>query len=366
MHHMRKTRIFFVVSRRYRQPRAVVQSKSRIEILPSEKPSTPQSIAVQAEPRLGREGLELPTLGVALTLYGGFLLLTWYFHELPLWVAAPLGSLLLAWYGSFQHETIHGHPTPSRRINTLLASPPLALWIPYARYRDIHLRHHRHGGRYLTDPVHDTESFYQPGGSLSCVGPVRRAIYRANCTLLGRLVLGPALGITGFWVAEIRRMGSGDRRHFYIWVRHAFGAAAVLAWTIGVCRVPASIYVGLIVYPGASLTLLRSFVEHRAHADPHLRTAVVEASPFWGLIFLNNNLHIAHHRQPDLPWYHLPRAWRQLRSSAAGSRAISAGLVFQGGYLEVFRAYLLRPYIPVEHPLERRVRDLAPATERGE
>jgi hypothetical protein len=32
-------------------------------------------------------------------LYAGFLVLTWFFQDLP---------LLIAWYGSFQHETIHG------------------------------------------------------------------------------------------------------------------------------------------------------------------------------------------------------------------------------------------------------------------
>jgi fatty acid desaturase len=313
--------------------------------------STQRPIPEHVEPQAGSGRLELPTLGVALALYGGFLLLTWFFQDLPLWVAAPLGSLLLAWYGSFQHETIHGHPTSSRRINALLASPPLSLWIPYAVYREIHLRHHRHGGRYLTDPVRDTESFYLPSGSLESAGRIRRALYAANCTLMGRLALGPAMSITTFWAGELRRLQSGDRRRFYIWLRHAFGVMAVLAWTIGVCRMQLAVYVGLVIYPSASLTLLRSFVEHRAHADPALRTAVVEANPLWGLLFLNNNLHIAHHVQPSLPWYGLPRAWRQMRDSALGSRARSSGLVFRGGYLEVIRSYLFRPFIPIEHPV---------------
>jgi fatty acid desaturase len=167
---------------------------------------------------------------------------------------------------------------------------------------------------------------------------------------MGRLVLGPALAITAFWAGEFRRVQSGDRRRFYIWLRHVFGVVAVLAWTVGVCRVKLAVYVGVVIYPSASLTLLRSFVEHRAHADPGLRTAVVEANPLWGLLFLNNNLHIAHHLQPGLPWYELPAAWRQLRACAPGSHASGAGLVFRGGYLEVMRSYLFRPFIPIEHP----------------
>ena len=47
--------------------------------------------------------------------------------------------------------------------------------------------------------------------------------------------------------------------------------------------------------PYESLTQLRSFVEHRAHTVPGLRTVVVETNLFWALLFLNNNLHIAHH-----------------------------------------------------------------------
>ena len=63
------------------------------------------------ESRSGVARIELPTLGVAVAIYGGFLLLTWFYRDLPLWVTAPIGALLIAWHGSLQHETIHHHPT---------------------------------------------------------------------------------------------------------------------------------------------------------------------------------------------------------------------------------------------------------------
>ena len=53
-------------------------------------------------------------------------------------LSAPLLSVLLTWYGSLQHETIHGHPTPFRRFNGMLGSLPLSLWIPYTVYRETH------------------------------------------------------------------------------------------------------------------------------------------------------------------------------------------------------------------------------------
>jgi fatty acid desaturase len=291
--------------------------------------------------------LDLRTPSVAIAILGGFALWTLYFHELPLWLSAPLGSVLLAWYGSLQHETIHGHPTSSRRVNTLIGSAPLSLWIPYAIYRETHIRHHRHSGARLTEVGHDPESFYLPPGHLAQVGAVRRAVLLANCTLAGRIVLGPAIALATFWVDEARKLRS-NRRHQLIWLRHALDVAAVIAWTVGVCDVPFLVYALLVVYPSMSITHLRSFAEHRADDHSPARTNVVEANPLLALIFLNNNLHVAHHAHPHVPWYELPQVWRRMRQSAPG-----AGRIFSGGYREVVRNYLFRPFITAEHPFAR-------------
>jgi fatty acid desaturase len=289
--------------------------------------------------------IEFPTIGIVLAVYGGFILLTWFFRSMPVVVAAPLGALLLTWYGSLQHETIHDHPTASRRLNAMLASLPLALWIPYGIYRATHLLHHRHGGRHLTEVLRDPESFYLRPGVLSEAGIIGRALHLANRTLAGRLILGPAIAAAKFWASEARMILAGDRRRMVIWARHVPAVAMILLWTVGVCRIPVLVYVALVVYPCISLSHLRSFAEHRAHAESHLRTTTVEAGPAWSLIFLNNNLHIAHHAHPKLPWYELPRVWRQMRAAA-----IESGLVFHGGYRQLFKDYLLRPVISVEHP----------------
>jgi fatty acid desaturase len=297
--------------------------------------------ALCAPPNIERR-LELPTLGVALAVHGGFLLLTLFFRELPILLSAPLGALLLGWYGSLQHETIHGHPTSSRRFNAMLGALPLSLWIPYALYRETHLRHHRHGGRHLTEVGHDPESFYLPAG-LSGAGGVRRWIYAANCTLAGRMIFGPAIAMMRFWAAEFGKLLDGDRRRLRIWSRHALGVALVLGWVVGVCHIPLFVYFALVVYPSVALGHLRSFAEHHGNVDSRLRTRVVEAHPVWALIFMNNNLHIAHHANPKLPWYQLPRAWRQMRGQAQ-----TQGLVFEGGYWEVTQKYLFRRFINLD------------------
>ncbi len=284
------------------------------------------------------------TLGLALIILGGFASWSFYFNTLPLWLAAPAGSLLLTWYGSLQHETIHGYPTASRRINSAIGGLPLALWVPYASYRETHIQHHRHRGRRLTELGHDPESFYLAPGHLSRVGPLRRAALRANCTLLGRILIGPIISMTTFWSQEAARAGT-DARCRHIWLWHAAGVAGVLSWTWGVCHISLAKYFFLVVYPSVSLTHLRSFAEHRADDHSQLRTNVVEAHPFWALLFLNNNLHVAHHAHPHVPWYELPRLWRDIRGSGIG-----VGRIFRG-YGEVVREYLFHPFITAEHPL---------------
>lgn len=271
---------------------------------------------------------------------------------MALWLALPTGAILLTWHGSLQHETIHEHPTPWRLANSMIGSIPLSLWLPYSLYRRSHQRHHRYGGRHLTDPIRDPESFYLPPGRFASLGWVRRLIAAANCTFMGRMLFGPALTIGVFFAAERRALAAHDPHRLWIWVRHGIAATAVLVWVCGICRIPAWIYLGLVIYPSVSLQLVRSFAEHRAHPDPSLRTAVVEAHPLWSLLFLNNNYHIVHHDRPAVPWYELPRLWRQTPDGER-ARASGAGMVFPGGYWTVVRSFLVRPVIAVEHPAAR-------------
>ena len=300
--------------------------------------------------RSKRPRFEPQTLAVAAAIYGGFGLLTWYFHALPLWAVIPAAAVVVAWHGSLQHETIHNHPFLSRRLNALLGAAPLSLFIPYAIYRRTHLWHHRFGGRILTDPVVDPESFYLMHGALANASAPVRFLRRANTTLAGRVVLGPWIAMATFLVGPARSLARGEGREWRIWATHGLAVAALLIWVVGICRINVLLYIGCFVYPGQSLTMLRSFAEHRANADPAQRTAVVEANPLLSLVFLYNNLHVVHHLRPTLPWYALPAAWRQLQAERGDAPARMAGMVYAGGYVEVLRRYLLRPVIEVEYP----------------
>jgi fatty acid desaturase len=95
-----------------------------------------------------------------------------------------------------------------------------------------------------------------------------------------------------------------------------------------------------------SLTLVRSFAEHKAANTPLERTAIVEAGAPLALLFLNNNLHYAHHKRPDLPWHALPAYYRAHRGQLLEE---NGGLLYRG-YREILRLFLLRPVDTPAHP----------------
>jgi len=109
---------------------------------------------------------------VSLAIYGGWGSLAHAAVPLPLLLA--LGGIVVAWHGSLQHETIHGHPSRSALVRTLVAGPPLALWLPYRVYRETHHRHH--ATPHLTDPAHDPESAFLSADAWPGLGPARRAL----------------------------------------------------------------------------------------------------------------------------------------------------------------------------------------------
>jgi fatty acid desaturase len=61
---------------------------------------------------------------------------------------------------------------------------------------------------------------------------------------------------------------------------------------------------------------------------------------------LNNNLHVAHHDEPWVPWYDYRDVVSRVR---AVDRAQEAGLLYEGGYAEVFRRFGIRP---MDHPVQ--------------
>ena len=286
-----------------------------------------------------RRGVEWPTLALAIVIYGGWLAITAWHAHLPGWCLAILGGWLIAWHGSLQHETIHGHPTGLRAIDGLLGAVPLSLWLPYRVYRRTHRAHH--AAAHVTNPVEDPESRYLPPSA----GPLATLVARAQATLAGRLLLGPVLTILTFLVAEAGRAWRRPGPVLREWIPHLTGVGAVVLW-LDHCGFGLWWYALTFLYPGPALSLLRSFAEHRSDAIPGHRIAIVERAGPFALLFLNNNLHAAHHAAPGLAWYRLPAFHRRHRARLL---ADNGGLLYRG-YGEVARRFLLRRHDRLIHP----------------
>ena len=288
--------------------------------------------------------MEAPTWAMALAVYAGFGLVTWNYDALPWWSILPLGAWFVCWQGSLQHELLHGHPTRLTAINALLAYPSLWLWLPYPLYRESHLKHHNDEDIAL--PGIDPESYYVSGDDYARMPSWRRLLLRARNSLAGRLLLGPGMAYVELYQVEAQRLRDGDRSHVIHWLVHIPVVAAVLYWALVVCGIPFWVYVFCFAYPGLSLTMLRSFAEHRPAKAPGARIVVVETWLPLRLLFFNNNYHAPHHADPGRAWYDLHDwYWAEREAFREGNE----GYIFSG-YGDQFRRFLFTPKDSPVHP----------------
>jgi len=292
----------------------------------------------------GWRGIEWPTVVLIAAVYLVVGSLVWFHASLPWWIIVPFGAYATALFASLQHEVLHGHPTRSRLANELMVFPTIHFWLPYGRYRKTHLIHHNDAN--LTDPRLDPESYYLLPEAWAAMPGIKQTLYTFNNTLFGRMSIGPAVSVIRFWSAEFVDILKGDVDKAKDWAVFAVSAAVSLFYIVGIAGMPFWQYLLLIAYPGVSLALVRSFCEHRAAESFEHRTIIVEASPFWSLLFLYNNLHVAHHTRPALAWYKIPAYYR---AEKANFMARNGGYAMRG-YGEIFARYFFRAKEPVPYP----------------
>jgi fatty acid desaturase len=283
-------------------------------------------------------------LGLACAIYGAFGFLTWFNHALPWWLIVPLGGYMVALHGSLQHEAVHGYPSRESWIAEAVVFPSLWLWLPFSIYRDSHLAHHR--DEHLTCPLTDPESNYVTPGMWAAMGPGHRLVRRALATLAGRLIIGPPYVVWRSFRHLLRGFRVGDHAYLRRWLVHVPAAGIVLVWVMAVCRIPLWQYLLFYVYPGTSLTLMRSYAEHRAALPVGERIATVRTNPVMALLYANNNLHALHHAEPATVWYRRPARYR-LRQAELD--AANGHYIIQG-YGELIRRYLFTGKEPPVHP----------------
>ena len=284
------------------------------------------------------------TLLLLLACYGGWALATSLLaaHALPLAIVAT--ALLITLHSSLQHEVLHGHPTRLRWLNEALVFPALGLLVPYGRFRDTHLAHHN--DETLTDPYDDPESNFQDPRIWQNRPKWQRALYLANNTLLGRILLGPALSMMHFVASDLRALRRGEYKIALCWGLHLLGVALVLWWLLSFGAMPLWAYCAA-AYLGFGLLKIRTYLEHRANVSAKGRSVIIESRGPLAFLFLNNNFHAVHHAHPGVPWYRLPGLYAQNRQAFLRQ---NGGYVF-ASYLPVFARYLLRAKDPVAHPL---------------
>jgi fatty acid desaturase len=295
----------------------------------SQAPGSPKSL-------LNTSG-EWRTIAVIVAVYGLTILTVMRHEVLTPWLTIPFLSVLGAWHLSMQHETIHGHPFRRQWINDVIGSIPVTLWIPYLCFKRDHIEHHHSD---LTHPGLDNESYYVSPEAWASAGPIRRAAYWANRTILFRMFVWTIVSTVTYLWAQIRLMLRGNKQTWFAMAAHVVGLVAVVYFVRSVAGMPLWQFALGTTYGGRILNAIRPFPEHKYQAGVETRTAMVMAGPFMSLLMLNNNLHVAHHEQPGVAWYEVPNLSARVN---AVERAREAGLLYEGGYAEVFRRFSFKP-----------------------
>jgi fatty acid desaturase len=291
--------------------------------------------------------IEWPTIALIVAAYGGWFTLTRAYGEWPTWIVVPCIAVLLTFHSSLQHEILHGHPTRSAAVNRLFGILPLSLWIPYDRFRALHLTHHVNDR--LTDPIDDPESNYVTPDAWQRRSRFSRWIFQLQLTLAGRMLVGSWWRMGGFLGSEARAFARHEPGVRAAWITHLILCVPVVYWVTAICNIPLWLYVVTMVIPGNAILLVRSFAEHRARADSNERTTTVEGSWLLGPLFLFNNLHSLHHAEPGLPWYRYNARYRDRRGVLL---AENGGQVY-ATYFDVARRFLFRMHDQPQHPLGR-------------
>ena len=254
--------------------------------------------------------------------------------------------LALTLHSSLSHEILHGHPFGSEKANTALGLVQPGLFVPYLRFKALHLAHHRDAN--LTDPYDDPETNYLDPRIWAGLAPWRRRVLTFNNTLLGRMLIGPIIGMAAFIAGDLQRIRRKEWDVALHWVAHLPGAVLTV-WVVSLSTMPLWSYL-LACYAALSVLRIRTFLEHQAHERASGRSVIIEDRGPLAFLFLNNNYHAVHHMHPRMPWHKLPAIYRARRERFL---RMNQGYVYRS-YGQVFASYLFRCKDPVAHPLWQR------------
>ncbi|MGC1504351.1 MAG: fatty acid desaturase [Sulfitobacter sp.] len=253
--------------------------------------------------------------------------------------------LALTLHSSLSHEILHDGFFRSKRANNWLGMFQPGLFVPYLRFRALHLAHHRDAD--LTDPYDDPESAYLDPKVWAGLPRWQHHLLRFNNTLSGRITIGPVIGMAAFVRGDIRRISQGEHMVIWHWLAHLPGVV-VTVWLVSLSSVSLWVYLSA-CYAAMSVLRIRTFLEHRAHERSAARSVVIEDRGLLAFLFLNNNFHAVHHAHPHVPWYHLPALYHSRKDRFLQG---NQGYIYRS-YGQIIARYFLRAKDPVAHPLWR-------------
>lgn len=287
---------------------------------------------------------EIPTILLLVATYGAFMALTLATSVLPLTLVILGLAGVIALHSSLQHEVLHGHPFGNQTLNDALVFPALGVFVPYLRFKDTHLAHHFDPN--LTDPYDDPESNYLDGQIWGQTRAVMRLLYQFNTILLGRMVIGPAVSMTAFYIVDVKAILRGNKRIAISYAMHLAGLVLPLAWVLMATGLPLWAFVAG-AYLAMSILKIRTFLEHQAHDHAAARTVIIEDRGLLAFLFLNNNYHAVHHIHPKVVWHKLPKVFAARRDKFLKR---NNGYTYRS-YAQIFAQHLFRAKDPVDHPI---------------
>jgi fatty acid desaturase len=294
--------------------------------------------------RVLKEAGEWRTLAVVIAVYGLTVLTVLRYDVLTPWLAVPMLAVLGAWHLSMQHEVLHGHPFKNQFINDAIGGIPVTLWIPYLAFKKDHHEHHLSD---LTNPALDNESYYVSQEQWDKAGRIRRAAWTANRTILFRMFVWTIVSTITYVLSVLKRAVRNEKSDRLAVALHIIGVAFVV-YLVSLSSMPLWQFALGTLYGGRILNAIRPFPEHKYQSGVETRTAMIMAGRFMSLLMLNNNLHVAHHDEPGVPWYRYDKLMQRVN---AVERARAAGVLYEGGYAEVFRRF---SFTPVDSPVRER------------
>jgi fatty acid desaturase len=288
---------------------------------------------------------EWPTWFLIVAVYGGWFATALNARSIGMPLAVSILAVLSCLYLSLQHELLHGHPTHFPLFNALLGVAPLAVWFPYAVYRESHLRHHNDA--HLTDPDLDPETWFVSAERWRSAGAAVRFLLVIRNTFFGRIVLGPWFSIVETMMSAVAQIVRGNSRIAGAWALHLVLLGLLAAWLDRRCGISPALFILGVGYPALALSAIRSFQEHRAADNIPERTVINEALWVWRLLFLNNNFHSVHHDLPSVPWFALANVYHEHRDAYLQR---NGGFIVRG-YQEWLVRHVVQPVAPALHPL---------------